>query len=71
MHDFSVGEKRLTRDDVEMITHADEGRKTTATSVYDQHEYLDVKLRILEAFETWCLEGLELARRAAAGVKAA
>jgi integrase len=72
MHEFEVGGKRLTREDVEMITHADEGRDSTATSVYDQHEYLDVKLRILEAFETWCLEGLEFARRAAAGtVKAA
>jgi integrase len=72
MHEFSVDGRPLKRDDVEMITHADEGRKTTATTVYDQHEYLDVKLRILEAFEAWCLEGVEMAKRAmSASAKAA
>lgn len=67
MAKFTVGDRRLTPDDVEMITHSNEGRSTTASAVYDQNEYLDVKLRILEEWEHWCMEGFDRVRNRYAG----
>ena len=57
MSNFVLRDRRLTPDDVEMITHADEGRSSTASAIYDKNEYLDVKLEILFEWEQWCLEG--------------
>ncbi|NKL86990.1 hypothetical protein [Rhizobium leguminosarum] len=58
IHNYAVGGRALTKDDIEMITHSDEGRETTATLVYDKNEYLDVKLAILTEWEQYVLEGL-------------
>jgi len=53
---FVVDGNRLTKNDIKMITHANEGRDTTATSVYDKNEYLDIKYKILCEWEQFCLE---------------
>lgn len=60
IHKYSVGDRALTKDDIQMITHHDEGRETTASLVYDQNEYLDVKLAILTEWQNYVLEGLGL-----------
>ncbi len=60
MHEFVVGGRQLNPDDVQMITHADEGRETTAAAVYDLNEYLDVKFAILKRWEDYCMEGYTL-----------
>lgn len=57
MSSFTLDDRRLTADDVQIITHENEGRKTTASLVYDKNAYLDVKYKILEFWEQWCLEG--------------
>ncbi|TBZ97428.1 hypothetical protein [Rhizobium leguminosarum] len=58
IHNYSVGGRPLTKDDIQMITHSDEGRETTASLVYDKNEYLDVKLAILTEWEEYVVEGL-------------
>lgn len=60
IHKYSVGGRQLTKDDIQMITHLDEGRETTATLVYDKNEYLDVKLAILTEWQDYVVEGLNL-----------
>lgn len=60
IHKYSVGGRQLTKDDIQMITHMDEGRETTATLVYDKNEYLDVKLAILTEWQEYVVEGLNL-----------
>lgn len=64
MQDFQMGNTRLGRGDVRIITHADEGREGTASLVYDHSDYLDVKLSILQRWEQWCLEGREMVSKA-------
>lgn len=63
MHEFKIGGRSLEPDDVEMITHANEGRDSTASLVYDKSEYLDIKHRILEEWQTWVMEGYEQAKK--------
>ncbi len=60
MHEFVVAGRQLSPDDVEMITHADEGRETTAAQVYDLNDYLDVKFAVLKRWEDYCMEGYTL-----------
>lgn len=60
MPDFQIGSKNLTRGQIRIITHADEGREGTASQVYDHSDYLDVKLAILQRWEQWCLDGLKM-----------
>lgn len=60
MHEFSIGGKQLTKDDVKMITHINEGRDDTASAVYDLNDYLDVKLAILKRWEDYCMGGYTL-----------
>lgn len=67
MSNYSVGGRQLGPEDVEMITHESEGRKGTASTVYDKSEYLDVKAAILKEWEAWCLEGYRLAQEHLAG----
>jgi len=57
MHEFTVGGRQLIGDDVQMITHVNEGRDTTSAEIYDKNAYLDVKLAILKAWEDYCMEG--------------
>ena len=57
LSNFVVEGVRLKKSDISMITHANEGRNTTASAVYDKNEYLDTKYKILEEWEQWCLEG--------------
>nr|WP_280819037.1 tyrosine-type recombinase/integrase [Tianweitania sediminis] len=64
MSKYTVEGRRLGREDVKMITHANEGREGTASLVYDKGEYLDVKNAILTEWQDWCLEGYH---RVAAG----
>jgi len=54
---FVVDGNRLKNSDIKIITHANEGRDTTASAVYDKNEYLDIKYKILEEWEQWCLKG--------------
>lgn len=63
MSGFVIDGVRLRPDDVKMITHADEGRSSTASAVYDKNAYLDTKYAILEAWEQWCLEGYDRVKR--------
>lgn len=60
MHEFAVGGKSLTPDDIKMITHVNEGRADVASSVYDLNAYLDVKHAILTAWETYVMEGFRM-----------
>ncbi|NZD54181.1 hypothetical protein [Rhizobium leguminosarum] len=60
MHEFVVGGRQLQPDDVQWITHSDEGRETTAAQVYDLNDYLDVKHAILKRWEEYCMEGYTL-----------
>lgn len=60
MHEFQVGGKSLTPDDIKMITHVNEGRADVASSVYDLNAYLDVKHAILTAWETYVIEGYRM-----------
>lgn len=60
MHEFQVGGKSLTPDDIKMITHVNEGRADVASSVYDLNDYLDVKHAILTAWETYVMEGYRM-----------
>jgi hypothetical protein len=60
MYKYVVEGRTLTRDDIDMITHKDEGRETTATLIYDKSEYLDVKLAILTEWETYVVDGLNM-----------
>jgi hypothetical protein len=62
MSSYSVAGRALRPEDVEMITHESEGRKGTASAVYDKSEYLDVKAAILKEWEAWCLEGYRMAK---------
>lgn len=57
MHRFTVDGRTLTRKDVEMITHVNEGREGTAALIYDKSEYFDVKYSILEDWQAWIMEG--------------
>lgn len=54
---FTLDNRRLTGHDVQMITHENEGRKTTVSLVYDKNAYLDVKYEILNFWDQWCLDG--------------
>jgi integrase len=58
----TVSDRRLMPEDIEMITHANEGRRSTASSVYDRSEYLDVKFAILEEWESICMAAYERAK---------
>lgn len=60
MHTYSVGGKPLNKDDIQMITHWNEGREDTASSIYDLNDYLDVKHAILTAWETYVMEGYRM-----------
>ncbi|MGQ5718871.1 tyrosine-type recombinase/integrase [Pseudochrobactrum asaccharolyticum] len=57
MGNFSVDGVQMRPEDVDRITHRNEGRSSTASAVYDKNAYLDAKLQILEFWEQWCLEG--------------
>lgn len=59
MHTYTIDGRTLSRKDVEMITHADEGREGTASLVYDKSEYLAVKHAVLSEWQAWVMEGLE------------
>ena len=59
MHKYTVDGRILTRADVEMITHANEGREGTASLVYDKSEYLAVKHAVLSEWQAWVMEGYE------------
>ena len=59
MSKYQVDGRSLTRADIEMITHADEGREGTASLVYDKSEYLDTKNAILAEWQAWIMEGYE------------
>lgn len=57
MHKYRIGDRVLESKDIAIITHANEGRDTTATMVYDQNPYLPIKMHVLQEWEQWCLEG--------------
>jgi integrase len=43
MHKYTIGDRRLSEKDIEMITHLDEGQEGTASQVYDLNLYLETK----------------------------
>jgi integrase len=43
--------------DVEIITHANEGRQSVAEKIYDRNTYLDSKFSILKWWEDYVMEG--------------
>ena len=51
---------RLTREDVVILTHKNEGRESTATMVYDKSEYLDVKWALLSEWQTYVETGYQM-----------
>lgn len=59
MSNYKLGERQLVEDDIEMITHADEGRDRTSSLVYDRNQYLDVKLKILGDWADYIWKGYE------------
>lgn len=65
MHKYRIGEQQLTEKHIEMITHLDEGREGTASQVYDQNPYLEIKWGVLSEWEQWVLEGYERVRQRA------
>lgn len=54
---YEIDGVRLRKKDIQIITHVDEGRDTTASAVYDKNSYLDTKYKILEEWQLWCMEG--------------
>jgi len=63
MHQYRIGQRVLETKDIDMITHRNEGRDTTATMIYDKNPYLPIKAKILSEWEQWCLEGYDIARK--------
>lgn len=57
MANFDIDGVQMRPEDVDRITHRNEGRSSTASAVYDKNAYLDAKLQILNFWEQWCLEG--------------
>ncbi|NKQ73401.1 hypothetical protein C3Y89_24155 [Rhizobium sp. UPM1132] len=60
MADFYIGNRQLEPDDVEMITHKNEGRERVSMLRYDKNSYLDVKVQILQAWADFCWEGYRM-----------
>ncbi|MDJ1466168.1 hypothetical protein, partial [Nitratireductor sp. GZWM139] len=63
LHQYEIGGRQLSDRDISMITHADEGKRDTASLVYDKSERLDVKLKILSEWEKFCFDGYEMIRK--------
>lgn len=63
MSNFDLEGVQMRPEDVDRITHRNEGRSSTASAVYDKNAYLDAKLQILEFWEQWCLEGYDRVKR--------
>lgn len=57
MPQFSLRGRPMEPENVDMITHRNEGRESVAQIVYDKNAYLDVKLEILTWWQEWVLEG--------------
>jgi hypothetical protein len=60
MSEFMIGNRQLEEDDVEIITHKNEGRDRCSSMRYDKSPYLDAKLSILKAWENYCLDGYRM-----------
>lgn len=60
MHKFEFEGRRLIGEDVEMITHMNEGRKKVSMLVYDKNQYLDIKSEVLREWQEWVYEGYNL-----------
>lgn len=63
LYQYEIGGRQLSDRDISMITHADEGKRDTASLVYDKSERLDVKLKILSEWEKFCFDGYEMIRK--------
>ncbi|UWU22998.1 hypothetical protein N2601_08650 [Rhizobium sp. CB3060] len=57
MSQFILRGRPMDAEEVEMITHKNEGRESVAQLVYDKNSYLDVKLEILTWWQEYVLEG--------------
>ncbi|MGO8034981.1 tyrosine-type recombinase/integrase [Rhizobium leguminosarum] len=71
MYKFTFDGRQLRGEDVEMITHMNEGRKKVSMLIYDKNQYLDIKAEILAEWEQWCWEGYHLYSQARQSGKAA
>lgn len=60
MSRFMIAGRPMVPDEVEMITHANEGRESVSQLVYDRNTYLDVKMEILTFWQDYVMEGYRL-----------
>jgi len=60
MSKYKIGDRQLVEDDIEMITHMNEGRDRASSIVYDRNQYLDVKQQILSDWQDYVFEGYAL-----------
>lgn len=60
MSEFLIGNRQLEEDDIEIITHKNEGRDRCSSMRYDKTPYLDAKLSILRAWEQYCMDGYRM-----------
>lgn len=54
---FEYQGRKLSPDEVVIITHLNEGRNSVSEKVYDRNAYLDVKLEILTWWEQYVMDG--------------
>ncbi|KAB1086194.1 tyrosine-type recombinase/integrase [Neorhizobium galegae] len=60
MHRFVIDGRRLQFRDIEIITHANEGKEGTASLIYDRSQALDVKEILLSEWREYLLEGYRM-----------
>ncbi|WP_276118018.1 site-specific integrase [Pararhizobium qamdonense] len=60
MGEFLIGNRQMEEDDIEIITHKNEGRDRCSSMRYDKTPYLDAKLSILRAWERYCMDGYHM-----------
>ncbi|MCZ7890468.1 tyrosine-type recombinase/integrase [Agrobacterium salinitolerans] len=60
MHRFTIDGRRLSFRDIEIITHANEGKEGTASLIYDRSQALDVKEILLKEWQDYLMEGYRM-----------
>jgi integrase len=57
MSNHTFENRQLIGEDIEMITHMNEGREKVSMLVYDKNQYLDIKSVILREWQDWVYGG--------------
>lgn len=60
MHRFVIDGRRLAFKDIEIITHANEGKEGTASLIYDRSQALDVKEILLKEWQDYLMDGYRM-----------